>query len=103
MNNYLNVIIILKFFIYISEKLVLSNCSSSGYVMKGATSTVRVYPKTPVIIQSSYGTFSPLVFMLLLFCFSFSFNFPPKNLVIFEMSETLFVLFPFKNAFILFK
>lgn len=45
------------------EKLVLSNCSSSGYVMKGATSTVRVYPKTPVIIQSSYGTFSPELYV----------------------------------------
>ncbi|KAK7576169.1 hypothetical protein V9T40_012455 [Parthenolecanium corni] len=42
---------------YLPEKLVLENCSSSGYVIKEATSTVHLYPKTPVIVQA-YETFN---------------------------------------------
>lgn len=43
------------------ENLTLSNCSSSGtYTLKDSAATMRVYlPKTPVIVQSASGSYSP--------------------------------------------
>ncbi len=45
----------------VAENLVLGNNSSSGYVIKEATSTVHVYPKSQVIVKAAYGSYSPYV------------------------------------------
>ncbi|XP_065213811.1 forkhead box protein K1 isoform X1 [Planococcus citri] len=42
-----------------SEKLMGKYFAAGGYIMKEASSTVKVFPKTPVIVKAAYEPYSP--------------------------------------------